>query len=198
MNLYEKTFESITGIKFRVFYNTQKPKLVWYLSKWTKDLSIAEDFAQDAFVKALNSIDTFDCDRSQVHTWLYQIATNMVIKDYQDRQKLPLISMDKDFGGTNLSHFIPYQDTKKEQEKYKELCKKAEIIKNAILSLPEKQEKYKTVLILREIENLSYDEISDELNINLSTIKSQIRKGREIIIKKIDKKLKKIDNYGIE
>jgi DNA-directed RNA polymerase specialized sigma24 family protein len=46
---------------------------------------------------------------------------------------------------------------------------------------------------MREIECMQYKEISDELNINLSTIKSQIKKGRTIIRKKVEKKFKDID-----
>jgi RNA polymerase sigma-70 factor (ECF subfamily) len=68
--------------------------------------------------------------------------------------------------------------------------KKAALIKNAIYNLPEK---YRKVLILREIDNMQYQDISDTLNINLSTIKSQIAKGRKIISKKVEKEFKKLD-----
>jgi RNA polymerase sigma factor (sigma-70 family) len=198
MNHYEKKFEEITGLDFETFYKNQKPKLTWFLSKWTKDLQIAEDFADDAFIKALNSIDTYQGNKSQVHTWLYTIATNFVKKDYQDKQKLPLISMDRDLGNNaSVGMFIPYADSNKELEKYKEICKKAEIVRNAIFDMPSKQHKYKRVLIMREIENMSYNEISDFLKLNPSTVKSQIKKGREIICKKVEKKLKYIDENGL-
>ena len=198
MNL-ENNFEEKTGLNFDEFYAKHKPKLTWYLAKWTGDLQIAEDFAHDAFIKGLNSLDTFNSEKSQVHTWLYTIATNLVKHDYQKKQRLPLVSMDKELGGnTNISMFLPTSDTKKELDKYKETCKKAEIVKDAIFNMPEKQSKYQTVLIMREIENLSYNDISERLEINLSTVKSQIKKGREIIVNKVSKKLAYSDEHGLD
>lgn len=198
MNHFEKKFEQKTGINFQKFYKDQKPKLTWYLSKWTKDLDLAEDFADDAFVKALMSIDGWDGKKAQVHTWVYTIATNLVKKDFQDKQKLPLISMDKELSNSaSIGMFLHHTDGKKELTKHNELCKKADIVRDAIYSMPEKQSKYKRVLIMREIENMSYREISDYLEINENTIKSQIKKGRELIIQKVEKKLAHIDKYGL-
>jgi RNA polymerase sigma factor (sigma-70 family) len=71
--------------------------------------------------------------------------------------------------------------------------KKAEIIKNVIYTLPKKHEKYKKVLIMREIECMQYQEISDSLGINLSTIKSQLLKGRELVSKKVDAIFKNLE-----
>jgi len=199
MNHFEKKFEQKTGLNFQKFYKDQKPKLTWYLSKWTKDLEVSEDFADDAFVKALMSIDSYDGVKAQVHTWLYTIAVNFVKKDYQDKQKLPLISMDKELSNSaSINMFLPYVDGTKDMTRYKEICKKAEIVRDAIFSMSEKQHKYKKVLIMREIENMSYNEISDSLKLNLSTVKSQIKKGRELISKKVEKKLSFIDEHGLE
>jgi RNA polymerase sigma factor (sigma-70 family) len=199
MNHFERKFEQKTGINFQKFYKDQKPKLTWYLSKWTKDLEIAEDFADDAFVKALMSIDSYNGEKAQVHTWVYTIAVNFVKKDYQDKQKLPLISMDKELSNSaSINMFLPYPDGKKDMMKHKEVCKKAEIVRDAIFSMPDKQHKYKQVLIMREIENMSYNEISDYLKLNLSTVKSQIKKGRELIVKRVEKKLAFIDEHSLE
>lgn len=199
INHYEKKFEKKTGLNFQKFYKEHKPKLTWYLSKWTKDIVSAEDFADEAFIKALNSIDGYNGTKAQVHTWLYTIGVNFVKKDYQDQQKLPSISMDKELGNSaTMSMFLPYSDGLKDFIKYKETCKKAEIAREAIYGMSEKQSKYKTVLILREIDNLSYNEIAENLQLNLSTIKSQIKKGRELIAKKIEKKLAYIDKHGLE
>ena len=198
MNHYEKNFEEKSGLNFETFYKMQKPKLTWFLSKWTKDLETAEDFADEAFIKALNSIDTYQGGKAQVHTWLYTIATNIVKKNYKDKQKMPSISMDKELANNaNVGMFIPYNDSKKDLERHNEICKKAEIVRNAIYNLPDKQHKYRRVLIMREIENMSYNEISDYLKLNPSTVKSQIKKGREIICKKVEKRLQFIDEHGL-
>lgn len=197
MNQFEIKFEQKTGLNFQKFYKDQKPKLIWYLSKWTKDLEVAEDYANEAFMKALLSIDSYNSEKAQVHTWLYTIAVNFVKKDYQERQKLQMVSLDRELANSATINMF-YQDTNEELIKYKEISKKAEIVREAIYNMPEKQYKYRRVLIMREIENMSYNEISEYLKLNLSTVKSQIKKGREIICKKVEKKLAHIDKYGIE
>jgi len=198
MNHFEKKFELKTGLNFEKFYLSQKPKLTWYLSKWTHDLDVAEDWADEAFIKALNSIDSYNGEMSQVHTWLYTIATNFVKHDYQKQQRLPLVSMDKELGNNaNMAMFLPDSDTRKEKESQLEVARKADIIRDAIFNMPEKQHKYRTVLIMRELENMSYNDISEILELNLSTVKSQIKKGREIIVDKVSKKLKHIDEHGL-
>jgi len=200
MNHFERKFKKKTGLNFHDFYKNTKPKLTWYLSKWTKDLETAEDFADEAFIKALNSIDTYNPEKgAQVHTWVYTIALNFAKKDYQDKQKLPSISMDRELSNNaSINLFLPYSDGKKELTKHKEICKKAEIVREAIYSMPEKQHKYRTVLILRQIENMSYDEISTYLKLNLSTVKSQIKQGRALIKKKVEKKIAHIDKHGLD
>ena len=196
-NELEIQFEARTGINFQEFYKNHKPKLIWYITKYTKDSGIAEDHVEDAFIQALLNIETYKTPNeggAQLNTWIYKIAENIVKKVHKDSERLPTDSIDKDLSiNFNLSDVIAYDDSKKPTEEYNIFVKKASIIKDAIYNLPEKDSKYKKVLIMREIECMQYKEISDELNINLSTIKSQIKKGRTIIRKKVEKKFKDID-----
>jgi len=196
-NELEIQFEARTGINFQDFYKNHKPKLIWYITKYTKDSGIAEDHVEDAFIQALLNIETYkrpDEGGAQLNTWIYKIAENIVKKVHKDNERLPTDSIDKDLAiNFSLSNVIAYDDSKKPIEEYNIFVKKASIIKDAIYNLPEKDSKYKKVLIMREIEGMQYKEISDELNINLSTIKSQIKKGRTIIRKKVEKKFKDID-----
>lgn len=200
-NDLENQFEIRTGINFQHFYKTQKPKLIWYISRYTKDLEVAEDHVEDAFIQALLNIQTYkrpDEGGAQVNTWIYKIAENIVKKAHKDSERLPTNSLDKEMAENfNLSNLIPYDDGKKIVDEYNVFVKKANVIKDTIYSLPEKDSKYKTVLIMREIEGMAYKEISEELNINLSTIKSQIKKGRTIIKRKVFKKFKDIDVNGL-
>jgi len=199
MNELERNFELKTGLNFQEFYKKQKIKLTWYLSKWTGDLSTAEDFADEAFIQALNCVNGYNREKSQVHTWLYTIAVNFIKKDYEDRKKLPTTSMDKEIvNNSNMVSNLPYDDGIRNNDYHNENCKKAQIVKDAIYNLSEKHHKYKTVLIMREIENMSYKDISDILNLNENTIKSQIKMGRQIIVNKVSKKFDYIDKHGVE
>ena len=199
INELEQQFEDRTGINFQ---NNYKPKLMWYISRYTKDPEIAEDHVEDAFIQALLNISTYkrpDEGGAQVNTWIYKIAENIVKKAHKDSERLPTNSLDKEMSENfHLSNIIPYDDGKRNVDEYNIFVKKASLIKETIYNLPEKDSKYKKVLIMREIEGMAYKEISEELNINLSTIKSQIKKGRNIVRKKVLKRFQEIDYNGAE
>lgn len=160
-NELAKSFQLITGQKFEDFYHKYRPKLVWYLTKYTKDQEKAEDFADDAFTQALLKIDNYDKEKSQIHTWVYKIGENLVKKDFKDRKRMTVFSLDKDNNDNlNLINIIPNSDIN-DRHKFEMdhiLVKKAEIVKDAIFQLPEK---YKRVMVMREIENKSYLQISE-------------------------------------
>lgn len=202
INELEIQFEERTGLNFKNFYKNYKPKLMWYIARYTKDPEIAEDHVEDAFIQALLNISTYkrpDEGGAQVNTWIYKIAENIVKKAHKDSERIPTNSLDKEMAENfNLSNLIPYDDGRKNVDEYNIFVKKANLIKETIYSLPEKDSKYKKVLIMREIEGMAYKEISEELNINLSTIKSQIKKGRNIVKKKVLKKFQDIDYNGSE
>ena len=198
INELERQFEERTGTNFQIFYKNQKPRLMWYISRYTKDPEISEDHVEDAFIQALLNISTYkrpDEGGAQVNTWIYKIAENIVKKAHKDSERLPTNSLDKEMAENfNLSNIIPYDDGRRNIDEYNIFVKKANVIKETIYNLPEKDSKYKKVLIMREIEGMAYKEISEELNINLSTIKSQIKKGRNIVKKKVLKKFQEIDH----
>lgn len=200
-NQLEIDFEERTTMNFMKFYKDYKPKLIWYLARYTKDTEIAEDYAEEAFIQALLNISTYkrpDEGGAQVNTWVYKIAENIVKKAHKDNGRLPSTSLDKEFNeNANLTNLIPYDDGKDSAHEYHVFVRKASIIKDAIYNLPEKDEKYQKVLIMRELEGMAYKDISEYLDINLSTIKSQIRKGRSIIRKKVQKRLTEIDSNGL-
>lgn len=160
-NELETKFESVTGLEFTSFYNKYRPKLVWYLTRYTRDQEIAEDFADDAFTQSLLKIDNYNNEKSQIHTWIYKIAENLVKKDFKDKKKMSVVSLDKENAeNLNLINIIPngqYEDANiMEQDSI--VIKKAEIVKDAIFSLPGK---YKKVMILRELENKPYIDIAE-------------------------------------
>lgn len=153
-------FEKTTGQKFEIFYNKYKPKLIWYLTRYTRDQEKSEDFADEAFMQGLLKIESFNREKSQVHTWIYKIGENLVKKDFKERKRLALVSLDKENNDNfDLKSIVPNSDSvdngKVEFDNVN--SKKAEIVKEVILTLPEK---YKKVMILRELENKPYLEIA--------------------------------------
>jgi RNA polymerase sigma factor (sigma-70 family) len=175
---YEKKFKEKTGYEFNKYYRVNEPKLSCYLTKFTKDIKVAEEFSNMAFMQALEKIDTYNSELSKFITWLTRIAINLVIKEYKDNQRLGLTSIEKELSDKfTLTNILSYDDKIEEKSLQKENEAKCEIIKNIIYNkLPKK---YRDVMIMREIENKPYKEISDtikrEREINIINTYQQIK-----------------------
>ena len=140
----------------------------------------AEDLTQEAFMKAFNSLSSFN-DEFAFSTWLMKIASNNCI-DYLRKRKLRTYSIHEpiQYKDEKIEIDIPDQDAGPEKKMIQ--SEKREIIENAINELPER---YRHVIILRHKEEKSYEEISELLNLPLGTIKAQIFRAREILNKKL-------------
>jgi RNA polymerase sigma-70 factor (ECF subfamily) len=200
-NKCEKIFENKVGVIFKKYYNKHFNNLSWHLAKYTKSLDSAQEFANEAFIQALEKIESYNPEKSQFNTWLYRIAENIVKKSFKDEKRMNVVSFennannsnDDEDSGVNLLNLIPCDSGDDDSNQQILTEKKAEIIRNVIYTLPIKYEKYKKVLIMREIEGMQYQEISNALGINLSTIKSQLLKGRELVSNKVDVMFKKLE-----
>lgn len=161
-NLLERKFNEKTGMDFNKCYKEYMPKLIWYLaSRMTKNVEKAEEYAHRAFIQGLEKIDTYDLEKSQLITWLTQISKNLVIKDYKDAMRYDSVSLDAEIEDTpGIINMIGYDGGEEENELHEENVKKCEIIKNTFMVLPEK---YKKVMIMREIQRMHYKDIADAI-----------------------------------
>lgn len=181
-------FEEKTGNKFDFYFTKYREKLIWYLMRMCSNQVDAEEVADESFVKAFFEIEKYDKDKSQFSTWLFTIARNIMIQKIKAGSKFESIQEDHD--GASIGDFLYAEDNSENEEKEIILAKKVQLIKNEIANLPEK---YSSVLMMREIDGLSYDEISDFLGLNLNTVKSQIRQGRMVLANNLKPLFKKLD-----
>lgn len=190
----EELFKQRTGKEFTTLYQKYYPKLIYFTNKICNDQQKAEDISTDSFMIALDKIEKYDSEKSQFSTWLFTIAKNLTFQELKKSKKS--ISMDVEFDdeGTTMKDFIKKADEVDNEQIHDVLCKKAEIMKKYIHDL---KEPYKTVIEMREIEKMAYQDIADKLGRNLSTIKSQIRNGRHLLISKTENEFSGIDNMYI-
>lgn len=190
----EKIFKEKTGFEFISMYNKYYPRLMYYTYKICNDKQKAQDISTDSFIIALNKIDKYEKDKSQFSTWLFTIAKNLSLQELKNDNKS--ISVDRPYFGIDGSlHFMDEflkQDDDNIDIIHDISYKKAQIIKKHINNL---KEPYRTVIIMREMNKMSYKDISDRLGRNLSTIKSQIRNGRLLLIEQSKKEFNSIDEY---
>ncbi|MFJ5716802.1 RNA polymerase sigma factor SigW [Neobacillus sp. NPDC093127] len=136
----------------------------------------AEDMAQEAFIRAYVNIHTFNQDL-KFSTWLFRIATNLCID--RIRKKKPDYYLDAEVAGTEgLTMYSQIPDKTPLPENEVESLELHETIQMEILKLPEK---YRSAIVLKYIEELSLNEISEILDLPLGTVKTRIHRGREAL-----------------
>ncbi len=187
-------FKLLTGLTFEQLYKAYNNKLIHYTWNLCHDEALSQDLATESWMKAMKSIDSYDPSNSKFNTWLYTIARNLFLNEIRKNPVGKNISIDKETDdGLKVKDILHDNDTSSYDQDI--IIKKAEIIKKRIYELPEK---YSAVLIRNHIEGLQYDEIAEDLNLNLSTVKSQIKKGREKLIELIQNDFFEIENPNFE
>jgi RNA polymerase sigma-70 factor (ECF subfamily) len=184
----EKLFKERTGKDFSTLYQKYYPKLIYFTAKICKDVQKAEDISTDSFIIALEKIDKYEKEKAQFSTWLFTIARNLALQDLKIENRSISLDIEFDDEGTTLKDFI--QETESNEGVYEVYNKKADILKKHISEL---KEPYKTVIEMREINRMAYKDIADTLGKNLSTIKSQIRNGRHILMEQSKREFSEID-----
>jgi RNA polymerase sigma-70 factor, ECF subfamily len=184
----EKIFVERTGKDFSTLYKKYYPKLIYYTSKMCNDPQKAEDISTDSFLTAFEKIDKYDVEKAQFSTWLFTIAKNLALQSIKNDKRSISLDVEYDNEGTTMKDFITQEESDVVLHDVQD--KKAEIMKKRIDCL---KEPYKSVIEMREIKRMSYKDISDTLGKNLSTIKSQIRNGRAILVKETESEFKQID-----
>lgn len=178
----EKLFKERTGKDFSTLYTKYYPKLIYFTSRICNDAQKAEDISTDSFMIALEKIHKYEKEKSQFSTWLFTIAKNLTLQDLKNSKRSISLDVEFDDEGTTMKDFI--QEEENETYLYDVYDKKADVLKKHINEL---KEPYKTVIEMREVQKMAYKDIADQLGKNLSTIKSQIRNGRAILIAETEK-----------
>ncbi|MGC6424692.1 MAG: RNA polymerase sigma factor [Lentimonas sp.] len=149
------------------------------VSQLLKNQQDAEEVTQDAFIRAHRGLDKFRGDAA-FSTWLYQIATNLAHNRYWywfRRKRDYSVSLDQPLseeGDLSLENVLP-----SEGESPAEAAVTQEFVDRVTECMSGLNEKHKEVLILRNVKNLSYEEIAQQLDISVGTVKSRIARGRD-------------------
>lgn len=161
--------------------------MVHQLLRNTQD---AEEVTQDAFIRAHRGLVNFRGD-SAFSTWLYQIATNLARNRYWywwRRKRDQSISFDQPLGAegdTTLADIIPA-----EVETPDDITVTQEFVDRIASGMEKLSTKHREILVLRNVKNLSYEEIAAILGISVGTVKSRIARARESLRGKLGEDFK--------
>lgn len=183
-------FKEKTGDDFGDFYNQNREKLIWFLMSRNRNRALSEEIADASFAKALDKIDTFDPEKAKFSTWLFTIAKNNLCQEYKNTENLDSIEKITS-DGIKISETFEYQDNSKENKEKELNLKKIKIIKKAMLQL---DKKFSSIIISREIDGLSYNDIALYYGVKISDVKNRVRQARIKIKDIVTEQCKKIDN----
>ena len=138
----------------------------------------AEDLAQDIFLKIFKSLDSFD-RRANFQTWLISVSRNLCIDHYRSVRK-ERETIDR---GVDAAELSP-QSSDAGPIAALEQRDRVLLLRQALAALPET---LRTAVLLRDIQELSYQEIADKLRLPEGTVKSRINRGRTELARQIRK-----------
>lgn len=153
-------------------------KSVYYLIyKMIRNPEDAEDLTQETFAKAFASLESFDA-KFAFSTWLFKIGSNSAI-DFIRRRKMQTLSINQNTGNEESANpvlqlrdgnLVPDESLLKKQ--------RSQYLQLAIEQLPAR---YRQLVMLRYFDELSYEEVAQQLEIPLGTVKAQLHRARELL-----------------
>lgn len=142
--------------------------------RMTGDPEDAADMAQDAFIKAYSSLSSFRGD-SKFSVWLFRIVSNLCLDFLRSRKRRPTVSLSvENDEGEDMEFEIADESQSPETLLEQKLTREA--VRCGLDSLPPEQ---RQILLLREIQGLSYEEIAQVLELESGTVKSRIFRARK-------------------
>jgi len=178
-NFYELTneeliveFQSNGNEKcFEILMQRFKNPLTNYVYRFLGDYDSCIDVVQDAFIKVYRYKGNYS-SIAKFSTWIYTIAGNLARTEYQRRRRRNWFSINS-YGDEEKAFDVP--DNSNRPDVAADMSIKNEIIQKALMKV---RDSYREAVILRDIQELSYEEIAEILQIEVGTVKSRINRGR--------------------
>jgi len=172
---------------FEEIVNRFKDRLKNFVYRYLSNEEAAEDVVQETFLRVYQKKHMYR-NIAKFSTWIYTIAGNLAKTELRKRKRRKMYSL-SNLGLEDKDYEIPSEDFPPEGAVEGEYTEQE--IQAAIDELPEK---FKTVIILRDIQELSYEEISNIVNVPVGTVKSRINRARL----KLQEKLRHLRQSRIE
>ena len=141
----------------------------------TNNRQEAQEVAQDVFLKIYHNLKGFQF-RSSFKTWVYRVTANTALNAYKKMSRD--LNRRQDFDSIIDTQAVSV-DTKKEMEERQERDEQKSRLESLLNSLNPDQ---RAAIVLREIQGLSYEEISQALSININTVRSRLKRARQALL----------------
>jgi len=156
---------------FNVLVQRYKNPLTNFVFRFLGDYESCADVVQETMIKVYRYKDSYS-SVAKFSTWVFTIAGNLARTEYRRQRRRNLFSIN-DYGEDHSTYDLPDESSRPDDVTDSGI--KDEIIQKALLKV---KETYREAVILRDIQGLSYEEISEILGVNEGTVKSRINRGR--------------------
>lgn len=153
------------------------------IGRMVRDVDLVEDIAQETFIRAYRALAQFRGE-ARFYTWLYRIAVNTAKKALMDLKRDPTIS-ENSFKSGEDDETSPLENELISSETPDAVLASKEIVEMVNAAMEALPEELRQAITLREIEGLSYEEISVAMNCPIGTVRSRIFRAREAISEKV-------------
>ncbi len=158
---------------FNLLVKRFKDRLHNFLYRYTHDHQDCEDLVQETFLRVYRSRQSYE-RIAKFSTWMYTIALNLARSLYKKKKRKTTISIHKDESDPDDSEMKIEDDTILPDDQLHEKMCMDELEK----ALPKLNDDFREVVLLRDIQQLSYDEVAEITELPMGTVKSRINRGR--------------------
>ena len=159
---------------FRVLVERYQRKVTALAAGMLRNREDALDVVQDTFAKAFQSLDKFKGD-SSFYTWVYRIAVNLCIDHQRRESRYVQVGTDMEAAGEEI---VPPSPEDLDRDEPFERARSGEIATRVARAIEELTPEHRAVILLREVDGLSYEEISQVLECPKGTVMSRLHYAR--------------------
>ena len=166
-------FQAGTIQAFNILVERYTERLTHYLFGFLGDLRRCEDLLQDTFLRVYRNRHSYQ-RIAKFSTWLYTIAGNLARSEYRKRKRRRMYSI-QSMNRENEEYEIALPDDSHAPDRYAESQLQDDYIQHALKRIPAA---FREVVVLRDVQQLAYEEIAEITGLPMGTVKSRINRGR--------------------
>ena len=175
--------EAMPGQDFEDIFAENESKIFNTIYSFTGNYEDALDLTQETFISAYRHIDKFR-QESNVYTWLYRIAINLCKKHYNRKKKQDSVFTSSLGDPETVQHVERRASEYRSATESLELDEEQSMIRREIACLPKK---HRAVIILKYMQDLSYEEVADVLGCGVGTVKSRLSRAKEKLKQRLER-----------
>tara|TARA_Y100001970_G_scaffold243464_1_gene308768 strand:- start:170 stop:754 length:585 start_codon:yes stop_codon:yes gene_type:complete len=175
-------FQNGNQVAYEMLYNKYKNRIYNFVYRYVNDVDAAQDIAHDTFLKLYTHKNTYK-EIAKFSTWLYTIALNICRTELRKKKRRKTYSESE--LSTEDREFVISSEENVVKDKGVDSFEINSVINSCLMQL---SEEFRTMIIFRDIQELSYDIISNIMELPIGTVKSRINRGRVKLNKLLNEK----------